>query len=115
VLWDIIKVDLLALFKDFCEGHLPIYSLNFGVITLLPKTKEVTKIQQYRPSCFLNVSFKIFTKVAINRLMGVANKVVRPSQTAFMPSRNIMKGVVILHETIHELNAKKLNGGNYQN
>jgi hypothetical protein len=42
--------------------------------------------------------------------MGVANKVVRPSQTTFMPGRNIMEGVVILHETIHELNAKKLNG-----
>ena len=42
--------------------------------------------------------------------MGVASKVVQPSQIAFMPGRNIMEGVVILHETIHELHTKKLNG-----
>jgi hypothetical protein len=38
----------------------------------------------------------------------VAKTVVSPTQTAFMPGRNIMKGVVILHETIHELHTKKL-------
>jgi hypothetical protein len=67
-------------------------------------------IQQYKPICLLSVSFKILTKVATNRIMGVGNKVVQPSQTTFMPGRNIMEGVVIFHETIHELNTKKLNG-----
>jgi hypothetical protein len=36
--------------------------------------------------------------------------VVSPTQTAFMPGRNIMEGVVIPHETIHELHTKKSNG-----
>ena len=49
----------------------------------------------------LNVSFKVFIKVLANRLTAVANKVVRQSQMAFMPSRNIMEGVVILHETMN--------------
>ena len=31
-------------------------------------------------------------------------------QTAFLQGRNIMKGVIILHETIHELHTKKQNG-----
>jgi hypothetical protein len=110
VFWDIIKKDLLDLFTEFFEGRLPLYSLNFGVITLLPKIKEATKIQQYRLICLLNVSFKIFTKVAINRLIRVANKVVQPSQTTFMPCRNIMEGVLIFHETLHELHTKKRNG-----
>jgi hypothetical protein len=110
VFWDIIKKDLLDLFTGFFEGRLPLYSLNFGVITLLPKIKEATKIQQYRPVCLLNLSFKTFTKVAINRLMRVANKVVQPSQTASMPARNIMEGVLISHETRHELHTKKRNG-----
>ena len=58
----------------------------------------------------LNVSFKIFTKVLASRLIVVADKVVRQSQTTFMPGRNILEGVVILHETIHELHKKKKNG-----
>lgn len=44
-----------------------------------------------RPICLLNVSLKIFTKIATNRLMEVAGKIVQPSQTAFMAGRNIME------------------------
>jgi hypothetical protein len=54
--------------------------------------------------------FKIFTKVGTNRLNKVVKTVVSPTQTAFMPDRNIMEGVVILHETIHDLHTKKANG-----
>jgi hypothetical protein len=35
--WDVIKKDLLALFRQFQAGELPLSKLNFGVITLLPK------------------------------------------------------------------------------
>jgi hypothetical protein len=60
------------------------------------------------PSIFLlNVSFKIFTKVEVNRLTGIAEKLTSPSHTAFMPGRNIMEGVVVLHETIHKLYRKR--------
>ena len=96
VFWSLIKNDLMAMFREFHKGDLPLFIVNFGIITLLPKQKEVKMIQQYRPICMLNVSFKIFTMVVANRLSMVANKVIRPSQTAFIPGRYIMEGVVIL-------------------
>ena len=108
--WDVIKGDLMSMFQDLHQGDLPIFSLNFGVITLLPKTQEASKIQQYRPICLLNVSFKIFTKVATSRINSVADHLISPTQTAFMRGRNILEGVVILHETIHELHCKNQNG-----
>jgi hypothetical protein len=79
VFWSLIKDDLMAMFQDFHSGNLPLFCLNFGTITLLPKEKEAKKIQQYRPICMLNVSFKIFTKVIANRLSLVARKVIGPS------------------------------------
>ena len=100
----------MALFRNFHKEDLNLFSLNVGIITLIPKSIEATKIQQYQHICVLNVSFKIFTKVGTNRLNKVAQTVVSPTQTAFMPDRNIMEGVVILHETIHELHTKKKNG-----
>ena len=45
--------------------------------------------------------------MATNRISVVAQKVISPTQTAFFPGRNIMEGVVVLHETIHELHRKK--------
>jgi hypothetical protein len=108
--WSLIKDDLMAMFRDFHTGNLPLFCLNFGKITLLPKEKEVKRIQQYRPICMLNVSFKIFTKVLANRLTSVARRVTKPSQSAFVPGRYILEGVVVLHETIHELKRKKQKG-----
>jgi hypothetical protein len=40
----------------------------------------------------------------------VAQKVISPSQTAFILGRNIMEGVIVLHETLHEMHRKKQSG-----
>lgn len=98
------------MFHDLFSGHLQLFHLNFGTITLLSKKTDVVRIEQFRPICLLNVSFKIFTKVGTNRLTQIAHSVVQPSQTAFMPDRNILEGVVVLHEMLHEIHTKKLDG-----
>lgn len=58
----------MALFRDFQLECLPLFSLNFGSITLLLKVDDAKQIQQYRLICVLNVSFKIFIKDNTNRL-----------------------------------------------
>ncbi|WVZ88936.1 LOW QUALITY PROTEIN: hypothetical protein U9M48_035403, partial [Paspalum notatum var. saurae] len=108
--YETIKGDLLQMFWDLSKGDLPLFSLNFRVITLIPNVQEAKVIQQYRPICLLNVSYKIFTKVATNWLTLVADKVVSPTQTAFIKSQNILEGVVVLFETIHELIEKTKRG-----
>ena len=45
VFWEVIKDDLMALFTDFHKEDLNLFSLNFGIITLIPKVQEATKIQ----------------------------------------------------------------------
>jgi hypothetical protein len=72
----------------------------FGEIVLLPKIKVAERIWQYGLVCRHNLSFKIFTIVATNRLNAVVDHVVRPSQTTFMQGRNILDGVVILYKTV---------------
>jgi hypothetical protein len=83
-LWDIIKGDMIIMFQELHLRNLPLFSLNFGVISLIPKAQDVNRIQQYRPRCLLNVTYKIFTKVATNRINQVADRIISPSQTAFM-------------------------------
>ena len=77
---------------------------------MLPKKTEAVTIEQFRLICLLNVSFNIFTKVGTNRLTQIAHSVVQQSQTAFMSHRNILDGVVVLHEMLHEIHSKKLDG-----
>ena len=108
VFWNMLKGDLMALFEEFHRGSFPLHSLNFETIILLLKSKDAKQIQQHRPICLLNVCFKIFTKVATNRIVKVAQRIIKPTQTAFLRGRNIMEDAVILHETIHELHTKKM-------
>jgi hypothetical protein len=98
------------MFKSFYNGELPLFRLNFGTIILLPKKENVIQIQKYRPICLLNMSFNFFTKVATNRILTIAEKIIKTTQMVFMPGRHILEGVVILHETIHELHRKKMDG-----
>jgi hypothetical protein len=49
-------------------------------------------------------------KVATNRISKIAEKVIRTNQTSFMPGRHILERVAILHETIHKVHRKKMDG-----
>jgi hypothetical protein len=96
----------MTMFVEFHAGRLPLYSLNFGTIILLPKCREATQIKHPTPIPP--------PKVATNRISQVAQKVISPSQTAFIPGRNIIEGVIVLHETIHEMHRRKQSGGNLE-
>lgn len=54
-------------------------------------------------------ALNFFAKVATIRVNAIADHVISPTQTTFMRGCNIVEGVVILHETIHELHRKKQN------
>jgi hypothetical protein len=70
---------------------------------LVPKVKEANNVKQFRPICLLNVRFKIFTWLMMERLTSFTATLLSPSQTAFTRGRHIVDGVVILHEIVHEI------------
>jgi hypothetical protein len=74
----------MTMFHELHFVDLPLFSLNFRVTSLFPKAQEVNLIQQNKPICLLNVSYKIFTKVATNRINLVVDHIISPTQTAFM-------------------------------
>jgi hypothetical protein len=56
------KKDIINMFQDFHDGNLDVSHINYGIITLLPKLNEASKIQQFRPICMLNYLCKWITK-----------------------------------------------------
>jgi hypothetical protein len=77
--WDVVKGDLVALFKDFHKGNLDLSRLNFALVTLIPKVGDATNIKQFRPISLLNCSFKIFSKLLTLRLTTVVQRIVAPN------------------------------------
>src|SRR6185295_6894075 len=99
---DVIKVELEDMFKEFQNNELELERLNYGVITLLPKIKEANKIHQYRPIFLLNVIYKIFTKALMLRLEPVMSNIIDKCQSGFIKGRNIVEGIMSLHEILHD-------------
>lgn len=58
----------------------------------------------------LNDRFKFLSKVVNNRLSEVANDVISPTQTTFIPGRFILEGCVTIHEVLHEMRTKNREG-----
>ena len=92
---------------QFVSGRGKIGRLNYGVLTLVPKVKGATCIKQFRPIAVLNVSLRIISKILASRLAPVAHAVISPCQTGFIKGRNILEGIVVVHEVLHEIRVQK--------
>ena len=98
------------MFDDFYAHKIDLRSINYGVITLLPKGDDADRIQKYRPICLLQVLFKIFTKTLTVRTEPVMGKLIDTCQTAFIKGRFIAYGVNLLHEILKESRIQKQHG-----
>jgi hypothetical protein len=96
--WEQIKGPMLEMFEKLHKGKLNLSRMNYGLISLIPKLKEANNIKQYKPICLLGVDYKWFTKVLTMRLTAAADSIISKTQTTFLSGRNILEGVVILHE-----------------
>jgi hypothetical protein len=105
-----VKGPVLEIFEKFHRSELNLSRLNYDLISLIIKMKEANNIKQFKPICLLGLDYKWFTKVLTRRLTEVVEIVIRKTQTTFLPGRNILEGVVILHKTLHELRRKKTKG-----
>jgi hypothetical protein len=81
--------------------------VNFYIINLIPKKKGADMIHLFRPICLLNAFLIFFTQVISIRFDPAIDKVILPCQNAFMKGRNIMDGVISLHEILQESRSKK--------
>jgi hypothetical protein len=95
------------MFDKFYKRKLNLSRLNYVLISLIPKLKEANNIKQYRLICLLGVDYKWFTKIMTGRLTTVAESIISKTKIAFLTRRNILEGVVILHETLLEMRRKK--------
>jgi len=87
-LWDQLGSFILDSWKySLLIGILP-YDQRLSAITLLPKQgKSPDKIENWRPITLSNCDLKITTKLLSNRVSKVLDKIIHPSQTAYIPGR----------------------------
>lgn len=109
--WGIVHEATVKEVQVFFQSGILRKASNHTFITLIPKSDNPLRVDQYRPIALCNVIFKIITKILATRLRLVLDSIIHPSQAAFIPNRCIGDNIIVNHEIMHYLNSKKGKAG----
>ena len=98
--WDLVKMDIMDLFKDFHERGKFGKGLNSTFLALIPKRRGAEDLKDFRPISLVGSLYKLIAKVLANRLKKVMNGLVNPAQNAFVEGRQILDASLIANEVI---------------
>lgn len=85
-----------------------LHQLNQTHIALIPKVKNPTKAAQFRPIALCNFSYKILSKVLVNRLKHLMPVLISKTQSAFVQECQIQDNIIVAHEVFHPSFSPKL-------
>ncbi|KAK2383713.1 hypothetical protein QL285_071138 [Trifolium repens] len=90
----------MAFLIEFHDNAFLPKALTASFLTLIPKKDHPQDLFDYRPICLIGSLYKVVSKVLANRLKSVLGKLISKCQSAFLPHRQILDGVVVLNEII---------------
>lgn len=78
-------------------------TMNETLLCLIPKIDKHEMVKQFRPISLCNSSYKILSKVIVNRIRPFMRHLISPFQASFILGRRANDNVVILREVLHAL------------
>jgi len=101
--WETIKHDVLAVIQSFEESGIISKGCNASFIALVPKVRDPTKLDEYRPISLVGSLYKIVAKVLSCRMKKVLPAVIDECQSTFLKDRGLLDSVVVANEVVEEL------------
>ena len=99
--WNVFGTELTSIYNyAFQHGSLSVTQRR-GVITLVFKKGDRTKLKNWRHITLLTTDYKILTKALANRLKNVLHLLIHPDQTACIPGRTINDNISLIRDAIH--------------
>jgi hypothetical protein len=91
------ELEIAPMFLHACSAMLRTGAtsafINKGIITLIPKSGDRAKLNNWRLITFLGNIYKILAKTLASRLRTELPEIIRPNQTGFVEGRSILDNV----------------------
>ncbi|GJX71997.1 RNA-directed DNA polymerase, eukaryota, reverse transcriptase zinc-binding domain protein [Tanacetum coccineum] len=98
--WNTVGKNVCDAIKEFFRKGKMLGEVNATLITLVPKLQTPKKVLDYRPIACCNVLYKIISKILTNRIKTALCKIVSPTQSAFIPGRQITDNILLTQELL---------------
>lgn len=105
--WPQIGNSVVAFCNNIFKNHIIPDHINQTFLCLIPKVQSPTSMTQYRPISLCNTVYKIISKIISNRLKPFLEKLIHPSQSAFVPNRRAIDNALIVQEILNYFRTSK--------
>ena len=117
--WQDIFLCLHIIYNDVIKAVISFFTVSSmpkevksSLIVLIPKLTNPSSVNHYRPISLCNVVYKIISKLLVKKLRPpLLDKLVSPSQSAFIPNRWIAENQIIVQEIVHSFKTRKTKPG----
>lgn len=111
--WEEIGPEIKKEVEEFFQRGTFDPQLNHTNLCLIPKIYPPTGKKEVRPIALCNVSYKIISNILVNRLKAHLGSIISENQNAFIPGRMISDNIVVVHEILHSLKARRRQATSY--
>ncbi|OMO84846.1 reverse transcriptase [Corchorus capsularis] len=105
--WVTVKESLLKFVDEaITSGKIDVNLLHAHMV-LIPKGSNPTSVKDFRPITLLNTCYKILSKVLVNRMRPILQRIIGPFQNSFLAGRSTTDNILITQEIVHTLSNLK--------
>ncbi|KAL0420753.1 UNVERIFIED_CONTAM: hypothetical protein Slati_3098200 [Sesamum latifolium] len=93
--WLVIGKEVTQAILDFFTTGRLLKQVNATLLSLIPKVLNPTLVSGFRPISCCNMLYKVIIKIIVQRLSGVLDDLISPSQNAFVPGCSIGDNILL--------------------
>ena len=108
--WPVIMKDVVKAVQEFFGARSILKEINSTFLVLIPKVPGVDTLDKFKPMSLCNSFYKIISKVLTLRLIKLLPLIISLQQSSFVLGRQILDSVMMVHEVIHSMEARKREG-----
>ncbi|KAF3773289.1 Transposon TX1 uncharacterized protein, partial [Nymphaea thermarum] len=107
IMWPTIQHHIHLAINNFFTCGKFVKSINRTNVMLIPKFRGATRIEDFRPIALYNSLYKIISKVMVNHMQNILNRITCLNQGAFLKGRIIHDQVALANDLVDFLHKRK--------